>query len=290
MELITPDTFPPQLQEITDPPEQLYARGNRALLNTPHMKYLTVVGSRACTSYGRDAVHHLISGLSGYPVVIVSGLALGIDGEAHRAALKAGLPTIAIPGSGLDDAVLYPRTHLSLARNILKNNGLLLSEYEPKTAAAPWTFPKRNRLLVGISHAVLLIEAQEKSGTLITARLTTDYNRDLLVVPGSIFSSASAGIMQFLKLGATPVAHATDILEALHIDEHPKEEKERKQQDYTHYSQSEQTVLTLLTEPRTRDDLARTVSLSAQELSTTLITLELKGVIAETGGMFRKIT
>ena len=131
---------------------------------------------------------HLIEGLRGYPIVIVSGLAYGADAAAHRAALEVGLPTVAVPGSGLDWDILYPRANVGLAREILKAGGALLSEEEPETKAADWTFPKRNRVMAGLSRATLIIEAKELSGSLITARLTVEYNRELLVVPGSIFS------------------------------------------------------------------------------------------------------
>jgi DNA processing protein len=143
--------------------------------------------------------------LAGYPIGIVSGLALGIDAFAHEAALRAGLYTLAVPGSGLGDQVLYPASNRRLADRIVDGGGGLLSELSPDTRAALWTFPQRNRLMAGMCAATLLIEAGEKSGTLITARMAVDYNRELLVVPGSIFSPTSRGCHQFLKLGATPV-------------------------------------------------------------------------------------
>ena len=176
------------------------------------------MGSREHTEYGKEVVEHLISGLKGYPVGIVSGLALGIDGLAHEAAMRHGLYTLAVPGSGLAESVLYPASHKQLAAEILKHGGGLLSEYPPETSAAKWTFPQRNRIMAGLCKATLLIEATEKSGTLITARLAVDYNRELLAVPGHIFSKNSYGTHQFLKLGATMVTEARDILLALGID------------------------------------------------------------------------
>ncbi|MDP3965609.1 MAG: DNA-processing protein DprA, partial [bacterium] len=206
--------FPPLLKEIADPPKKLYVRGK---LPSTDWKWLAVVGSRAMTSYGRQACSHLISGLRGYPVVIVSGLAFGVDAAAHKAALEAGLPTVGVPGSGLDWSVFYPRANVSLAREIIKAGGALLSEYEPELKAADYTFPQRNRIMAGLCQATLMIEAKERSGSLITARLTTEYNRELLVVPGSIFSAESRGTHQFLKLGATPVTEPEDILRVLGI-------------------------------------------------------------------------
>lgn len=160
-------------------------------------KWLSVVGSRSCTDYGRQCVRQLISGLRGQNIIIVSGLAYGIDAEAHKAALDAGLTTVSVPGSGLDWKVLYPKANQGLAKQILAASGALLSEFEPMQEARDYTFPQRNRVMVGLSHAVVVIEAKERSGSLITARLTTEYNRELLVVPGSIFSLESKGTHQF---------------------------------------------------------------------------------------------
>lgn len=165
---LLPSDYPPQMREIPQIPKHLWLRG---LLPPPDTKLLAVVGSRALSGYGREAATKLIGGLAGYPISIVSGLALGADACAHRAALSAGLHTIAMPGSGISDKAIAPRTNFGLAQDILKSGGALLAEYPPDTLPAPWTFPQRNRLMVGMSHAVLVVEAGERSGTLITARL-----------------------------------------------------------------------------------------------------------------------
>src|SRR3989344_442231 len=217
---LSPKEFPPLLAEIPGAAKKLYVRGK---LTSFDAAWLAVVGSRACTSYGRQALRHLIEGLRGYPVIIVSGLAYGIDAEAHKAALEAGLTTLAVPGSGLDWNVLYPRANVSLAREIVKQGGALLSEFEPDMKATDYTFPQRNRIMAGLCKATLVVEAKERSGSLIPARLTTEYNRELLVVPGSIFSAESRGTHQFLKLGATPVTEPADILRALGIAEEARE-------------------------------------------------------------------
>lgn len=274
------EEFPKLLDEIPQPPKRLFVRGE---MPSEELHYLAVVGSRKCTSYGIDACEQLIAGLAGYPVVIVSGLALGIDSVAHKTALKVNLPTIAIPGSGLDWDVLYPRSNTSLAHAILENGGALLSEYEPKQQAAPWTFPERNRIMAGLSHATLLIEAGEKSGTLITARLATDYNRELLAVPGSIFSDNSRGVHQFLKLGATMVTTSEDILTALGID---VADGERERADL---SEQERAVLSLLGTPLQRDELIRAIGLPTSEATTLLSDMELKGLIVDTFGEIRKV-
>jgi DNA processing protein len=194
---LTATEFPVGLREIPQPPKQLNYRGT---LPDAKLALLSVVGSRKYTSYGKQVVEELIGGLEGYPVGIVSGLALGVDSLAHEAALRHHLYTLAIPGGGLSDTRIYPATHKKLAFRILEAGGGLLSEYDPDFRATTWSFPQRNRLVAGISRATLLVEAAEKSGTLITARLTADYNRELLVVPGSIFSKNSQGVHQFLNL------------------------------------------------------------------------------------------
>ncbi len=270
----------PLLAEIPDAPTDVYVRGNVPPRGT---KCLAVVGSRNYTNYGKQVVTHLIGGLRGYPISIISGLALGIDALAHRTALDAGLFTLAVPGSGLNDDVLYPRQNYALARQILENGGGLLSEFEPTLSAAQWTFPKRNRIMAGLSHATLLIEAGEKSGTLITARLAVDYNRDLLVVPGNIFSDNSRGIHQFLKLGATPVTSPEDILTALGIDVNVDKPKQEKL-----LSEHELLLLALLNEPKDSDTIIRSLTLPAQDVLTLLTHMELAGHIYEQNGLFFK--
>ncbi|MEX0913231.1 MAG: DNA-processing protein DprA, partial [Candidatus Paceibacterota bacterium] len=215
IEKLAKDEFPRLLREIPQPPKELNYRGQ---LPPTDMKLLAVVGSRHYTNYGKQVVDYLIGGLRGHNIGIVSGMALGIDSLSHQAALDNNLYTLAIPGSGLDDKVVYPRQHLRLAHKILEASGGLLSEFEPDFRAVNWSFPQRNRLVCGIAKATLIIEAGEKSGTLITAKLTADYNRELLVVPGNIFSENSKGVHQFLKLGATPVTSPADILDVLGIE------------------------------------------------------------------------
>ena len=273
--------FPPLLSEIPDAPTTLYTQGT---LPSPDMKLLTVVGSRACTGYGRDVVEHLIGGLRGYDISIVSGLALGIDAAAHKAAMEAQLHTVAVPGSGLDASALYPRAHVPLARAILEAGGALLSEYEPTQRAAPWTFPQRNRIMVGLAHAVLLIEAAPKSGTLITARLASEYNRELMVVPGSIFAATSKGAHQFLKLGATPVTTPEDVLEALGIEPLAKGDAEPLV-----LSTNEQQIYDALREPLSKDALLAQLSLPTSEVQVLLSKLELAGVITERMGVLRRV-
>ncbi len=279
---LLPHEYPEQLREIPDVPKQLWLRGTLPL---PGTRLLAVVGSRALTSYGREATNKLISGLAGYPVSIVSGLALGADAAAHKAALAAGLHTIAMPGSGISDKAIAPRTNFGLAQDILKAGGALMSEYAPDGAAAPWTFPERNRLMVGISHAVLVIEAGERSGTLITARLAGEYNRDLLCVPHRIGDPHSFGAHLFIRLGAGLVSESSHILEALGISQRAKEQPAAA----LVLSGNEKILYDLLAQPLPRDEVIRRSTLSAGDALTALVMLELRGVLTEEFGAWRRV-
>lgn len=275
---ISRSRFPVLLGHIPDPPETLYLRGT---LPSADYKLLTVVGSRRMSRYGKDACEYLIKGLAGFPVAIVSGLALGIDGVAHEAALSAGLPTIAVPGSGLADEVLYPRTHVNLAHRILESGGALLSEFEPEWKPRPESFPQRNRIMAGMAHATLIIEAGMQSGTLITARLAVEYNRELLIVPHSIFAEGGAGGHLFAKIGATPVRTADDILEVLGIE---KTETTRS----LLLTDEEQKVIDILSEPLSRDELIRALEMPIASANVLLASMELRGLVAESLGEIRK--
>ena len=279
LKLLTPRDFPPLLREIPGAPKQLYLRGE---LPSTDLIWLAVVGSRAVSSYGRQVVHHLIEGLRGYPIVIVSGLAYGVDGEAHKAALKAGLTTVAVPGSGLDWNILYPRAHVGLAKEILKAGGALLSEEKPEQKATNYPFKKRNRIGAGLAGATLIVEAKEKSGSLITARLAADYNRDVLVVPGSIFSAESKGTHQFLRLGAIAITSPEDILQALGITKRDTTDTLRSD-----VSDDERRVLTAIAVPLSRDELISELDMEIQEANILLSMMEIKGLIVEELGTVR---
>lgn len=276
---LSPKDFPQSLREIPDPPKKLFVRGE---LPSYDLKWLAVVGSRAATAYGKQACEYLLEGLRGYPIVIVSGLAYGIDALAHKVALNAGLPTVAVPGSGLGWDVLYPKANVGLAKEIIKAGGAHLSEFEPDFKATDYSFPQRNRIMAGLSHATLMIEAKERSGSLITARLTTEYNRELLVVPGSIFSTQSKGTHQFLKLGATPVTEPGDILRALGIEVEDKNIAGSRD-----LSAEELRVLELIATPISRDELLSQLKLPISEAQILLSTMEIKGLITEELGLVR---
>lgn len=275
--------FPKRLLEIPHVPEKLYIEGE--FPQEENVKFLAVVGSRKHTNYGKDACEKLIAGLKGYPIVIVSGLALGIDAIAHKAALENGLRTIAIPGSGLDRSIIHPQTNAELADRIVRNDGCLISEYEPTFRATQWSFPQRNRIMAGMCSAVLVIEAEEKSGTLITARMATDYNRDVLALPGSIFSKSSNGTNMLIRMGATPIRHANDLLEALGFE--VKEDEQAKTDD-ANLTKEEKKMLDLLDEPMHKDELIRQSGFPTIEANIILSMMEIKGLVKEEMGEIRK--
>ncbi|KKS58677.1 MAG: hypothetical protein UV23_C0002G0002 [Candidatus Nomurabacteria bacterium GW2011_GWF1_42_40] len=241
--------------------------------------------SRKFTSYGREACEKIIAGLKGYPIVIVSGLAMGIDAIAHRKALSVGLKTLIFPGSGLGKEAMYPKTNLRLAEELIESGSCLISEFAPDFKATLWSFPMRNRLMAGISKATLIIEAAEKSGTLITARLATEYNRDVLAVPGPIFSPNSKGTNKLLRQGATPVTSAEEVLEALGFEMEKDEKKQAKL--FLDLSPEEKTVVNLLREPVPRDDLIRAMKMPVPTANALLSVMEIKELIKEELGEIR---
>ncbi|WP_339145797.1 MULTISPECIES: DNA-processing protein DprA [unclassified Sutcliffiella] len=201
--------YPSLLKEIYDPPLVLYLKGNQHLLNT---RKLGVVGARNMSSYGREALGSLIPPLIRENFTIVSGLAKGVDIHAHCLAMKMKGNTIAVLGSGIFN--IYPKEHKELAYSISQHH-LLLSEYPPYTAPTKWNFPMRNRIISGLSEGVIVVEAKEKSGSLITADQAMDQGREVFAVPGSILSETSKGTNSLIKQGAKLVADTNDILEEL---------------------------------------------------------------------------
>jgi len=276
---LTYDTLPEKLKEIDDHPEYLYIEGT--LPDTTKHIYLGVVGPRKYSEYGKMVCEKLIAGLTGHPFVIVSGLALGIDTIAHTTALASGLQTIAVPGSGLSPSVLYPKTNFHLARNIVNAGGCLISEFEPEFKATPWSFPKRNRIVAGLCDAVLVIEASEKSGALITAKFAIQYNRDVLSIPASIYSETSKGSNNLLAKGAYIITSTQDIIQHFNLD---KQDKPEQSQLFQSFTEKEIAILRLLIEPKTKSYIYENCGLDIVDCSITISTLELKGIIKEQGG------
>ncbi|HZS42778.1 MAG TPA: DNA-processing protein DprA [Candidatus Paceibacterota bacterium] len=272
------DRYPPSLLEIPEPPERLYLRGK---LPPPSTKLLCVVGARQFSDYGREVCEQLIAGLAGHDLAIVSGLALGIDSIAHTAALRAGLSTLAMPGSGLNPKMIYPAIHQRLAERILEADGALLSEFAPDYRATVDAFPRRNRLMAGLSDATLIIEADRKSGTMITARLATDYNKEVLTVPGSIFSKNSSGPHFLIQTGATPITSAEDILDVFGMKSSAMTAPSIK---YRSCSEEELKIIEQLASPLSREELLRRVNFPISQMNSLLTVLELKSLIKEAAG------
>lgn len=213
--LVTPadQEFPPGLLDLHDPPLALHVRGEALLVEgPPDRPCVAVVGSRRATSYGLSFAETLSRELSAAGVRVISGLARGVDGAAHRGSLAGGSPTLAVLGCGLD--VEYPREHRGLRRQI-EAHGAVISEYPAGTAPDPWRFPARNRILAGMAQAVVVVQAARRSGALITADLAQDLGRDVLAVPGPVGWSQSEGCLQLLSEGAAMVRSAGDVLDAL---------------------------------------------------------------------------
>lgn len=286
---ISSKQYPPfllPLLEIPEPPEKIYYEGTLPE-KEDGVKVLAVVGSRKHTRYGKEMTQRLIDGLRGYPIIIVSGLALGIDGIAHEKALEVGLVTVSVPGSGIAYKNLYPALHKNLAKEIIKNDGALLSEFEPEFKATPWSFPKRNRIMAGLCDAVLVIEAEEKSGTLITARLALDYNKTVLALPGNIDSAPSKGTNWLIRQGATPITSSEDILDALNIKQ--KESSVQQELNFDDLSDDEKIIIELLREPKSKNTLIQESGLDASRALITLTSLELKDYIKEEMSMYKRI-
>ncbi len=278
---LTDEEWPELLTEINDPPKRLRLWGEPPKEGN---KLVAIVGARKFTSYGQEVCTSLVQGLAGYPITIVSGLALGIDSIAHRSALRAGLQTIAVPGSGLNKKVLHPHSHVPLAEEIVESGGGLLSEYDDTMPSGAWAFPRRNRIMAGMCHATIVIEAEKKSGTLITSRLATEYNREVGAVPGPVSSSTSEGPHMLLRLGATLIRDSDDILEMLGLRE-AGHDTLISVEDLTN---EEQVFIKLLETPMDRDSLIRASKLDTSTASATLSLLEIKGLIKEEMGEVRK--
>lgn len=210
--------WPDALNRLHDPPETLYLRGT-----LPEGRAVAVVGTRKMTPYGAYAAEMAARTLACLGVTIVSGLAIGIDGRAHTSALKAGGATIAVLGAGVDDAHLYPRLHFRLAQDILKAGYALLSEYPPGTGCRKHHFHARNRIVAGLTEAVLIIEAPKRSGAMMTARLALENGREVWAVPGPITHENAVGPNSLIRDGATPITGPEDIALALNLPLSPRE-------------------------------------------------------------------
>ena len=270
---LTKKEFPALLKEIPDCPQQLFIRGE---LPAPSYTLLCVVGSRATTIYGRRTCASLISGLARLPIGVVSGLALGIDAEAHKTALDVGLPTVAVLPSSCDDTSLYPAGNKALGQRILARGGALISERKAPWKAHIHDFAARNRIMAGMCKVTLIVEAGEKSGTLITARLALDYNREVLCVPHELGRETGKGVNQLIHEGATLVRNSSDIAEALGF-----KQKVVQSTLPTDLTSPEAKILEALSSPAQKDDLIVLTHLSAQDANIALSSLLIRGLIVE---------
>lgn len=277
------DEFPSLINEINDPPTKLNIIGK---LPNKGTRTLCIVGARRHSSYGKEACTKLISGLKGHDICIVSGLALGIDSLAHRTAIDNGIQTIAFPGSGLKKDILYPRTNIKLAEEIVYSGGALISEFENNQASALWTFPKRNRLMAGMSHAVIVIEAELVSGTLITSKLATDYNRDVGAVPGQIYSKLSDGPNMLISKGAKVIRSSDDILEML--DMAKSEDQTIQSKLFPELTHNQKTIIDYLSiEPHTSEQLINRSGINVREFTGIISVLEINNIIEEINGEYK---
>ncbi|MBI2848037.1 MAG: DNA-protecting protein DprA [Chloroflexi bacterium] len=269
--------YPARLKEIYDYPPVLYVRGSLLPLDE---WCVAVVGTRRATVYGRQVAEEIVSDLVRSKITIVSGLARGIDSVAHRAALEAGGRSLAIFACGLD--IVYPGENAELARRII-SQGALISEYAPGTKPRPDNFPRRNRIMSGLSLGVLVIEADETSGAIITAHLALEQNREVFAIPGSILSPASRGTNRLIQEGAKLVRDYRDILEELNLTAvaHQIEMKE-----LIPPSETESRLLKQLgAEPVHIDEVCRASGLPVSTVSSALAMMELKGMVKQVGAM-----
>ena len=270
-------TYPSALREIGDPPPVLYVRGE---LSPADDWAIAVVGTRRASVYGRQVAERLVADVARAGVTVVSGLARGIDTHAHRAALNAGGRTIAVLGSGLDR--VYPEENRALADQIAQS-GAVLTEFPMGTPPDATNFPRRNRIVSGLARATLVVEADLKSGAMITATQAAEQGRDVFAVPGSIFSPLSAGPHQLIREGARVVTEASDILEELHLT---AVVEERAAREALPADPTEAALLRLLSdEPTHVDDLTRGSQLPSATVTATLTILELKGLARQVGPM-----
>jgi len=281
--------YPLLLKQVHNPPPLLYLKGNKDILNSRML--LAVVGTRTFTAYGKSSCQQLTAELISADCTIVSGLALGIDAIAHETSLANNGRTIAVLGTGIDDRSIYPRANFQLAQRIIQSNGCVISQFPPGTQSLKHNFPMRNRIISGLSKGTLVIEAAEKSGSLITAYAALEQNRDIFAIPGSIFSPASAGTNLLIQKGAKLVMDADDIL-----NEFPESQIKSHQPELTTYNpqitrlnKTEKAIVEALSQPLDLDMLLINTQLLPSQLLSTITVLELKGLIKKVGAEYVRL-
>jgi DNA processing protein len=297
-EIITFDDpdYPQLLKQIYDPPLVLFVQGNKKLLNK---NQLAIVGSRSASINGRETAFEIAEQLVQQGVVVTSGLALGIDAAAHNGALTCCASTIAVVATGLD--TIYPSRHRALAAKIVANEGAIISEFLPGTSAKPGHFPKRNRIISGLSEGVLVVEAALQSGSLITARCALEQNRDVFSIPSGIHNPQAKGCHWLIKQGAKLVEESADILNELSFFDNS--EFQLKQPENTQLIVNKETDVKILNKDLCVDELLASVGfeitpvdkvvsrskLPVEEVLTRLTLLELNGLVAAVPGGYLRI-
>ena len=280
-------SYPCLLKQIYDPPVVLFVEGT---VPKPNDRLLAVVGTRHPSSYGKQVVTTLVKDLIKENLVIVSGLAYGIDALAHQTTCQHQGKTIAILGSGINREVLYPKEHTRLADQIVQNGGALISEFALDTSARKHFFPFRNRIIAGLCQAVLIIEAAQKSGSLITAHCALESNRDVFAIPGSIFSPLSLGPHNLIKMGAQLIGSSSDIFAAFGIEKQTTDIKiinQTKKIIEPPQNSTQATIFAILnTEPIHIDEIVQTTSMELSLITSTLMLMEMNGIIRHVGGMY----
>ncbi len=276
---IQDDAYSKLLKEIHNPPALLYYKGK---LEDDEYS-IGIVGTRKCTSYGKQVVDDLVKKLVNNNLTIVSGMALGIDTLAHSATLEAKGRTIAVLGTGLDKQSIYPTANKYLADKIIAEGGCVFSEFPLGTPPLKHHFPQRNRIISGLSLGTLVIEAGEKSGALITAFIALEQNREVFSVPGNIYSPVSAGPNKLIKLGAKTITNAEDIIESLNLN---KATEYIKTKEIVGETEEEKKIIPHLNyEPKHVDELIRLTKLDTSTINSTLTIMEMKGMVKNLGGM-----
>lgn len=271
------ETYPPRLKEIEQPPPVLYVRGELV----PEDDFaVAIVGTRRVTPYGRQITDELAAYLASNGITIVSGLARGVDAAAHAAALRAGGRTLAVLGSGVDR--IYPAENRSLADQIMQH-GAVLSDYPVGTAPEATNFPPRNRIISGLSLAVVVVEAGETSGALITAEFAAEQGREVFAVPGSILAAQSKGTNRLIQNGALPLVTPDDLLQALNLTRVSAQKSARTLLPADDVEK--QLLMVLGSEPLHVDDLRNQTGLPVEKVSAALVMMELKGMVRQVGGM-----
>lgn len=277
------DEYPKSLREINDSPKLLYYKGDNILND----KSLAIVGSRKCTDYGKYVTEKFTREIAENGLTTVSGLAYGVDKIVHEVSLESGKKTIAVLGCGID--VVYPLKHKSLYKRIVDSGSMIISEYRIATEPLPYNFPFRNRIISGLSSGVLIVEAKEKSGTLITANYALDQSKEVYCIPGNINSIYSMGTNGLIKDGAKLVSKASDILEDIFgLDYDKKNEENLKELIAT--SKEEELVYKLLSaEELSTDQLANKLNLQVSQILSTITLMEMKGILTEINGKWTLI-